>query len=129
MVLKNVLYVPKLGANLLLSRRLCEAGLVGSFHSGKICFKLNGKTVIKARMENGLYIVNDVSKQYKETAFPSGDYNLNDSNQHQLPMTASSRQSGGLNQSPKDRYLLFHRPVAHRGLKKINKLHTMTTLD
>jgi hypothetical protein len=80
MVLKNMLYVPKLGANLLLARCLCEAGLVGSFNSGNMYFKLTGNTVIKATMENGLYIVNHVSKQYKETAFPSVDYNTNDSN-------------------------------------------------
>jgi hypothetical protein len=79
MGLKNMLYVPKLGANLLSARRLCEAGLVGSFNSGKMYFKLNGKTIIKATMENGLYILNHVSKQYKETAFPSVDYNMNNS--------------------------------------------------
>jgi hypothetical protein len=128
MVLKNVLYVPKLVANLLSARRLCEAGLVGSFNSGNMYFKLNGKTVTKATMENGLYIVNHVSKTYKETAIPSVDDNMNASNQ-QLRMTASSRQGGGLNQSAKDRYFLFHRRFAHLGPKKISKLHTMMTLD
>jgi hypothetical protein len=47
-------------------------------------------------------IVNHVSKQYKETAFPSVNYNMNDSNQQQLLMMASSRQSGALNQSTND---------------------------
>jgi hypothetical protein len=44
MILKNVLFVPKLGANFLSARRLCEAGLVGCFDSGNMYFKLNGKT-------------------------------------------------------------------------------------
>jgi hypothetical protein len=129
MVLKNVLYIPKLGANLLSARRLCEVGLVGSFNSGKMYFKLKGTTVIKARMENGLDIVKHVSKQYKETAFPSVDYNMNNSNQQQLPMTTSSRQSGELNQFAKDRYLLFHKRFAHLGPMRNSKLYTMTTLD
>jgi hypothetical protein len=80
MVLKNVLYVPKMGANLVSARRRYEAGLVRSFNSGKIYFKLNGKTVTKATIQNSLYIVNHISKQYIETAFPSIDYNMNDFN-------------------------------------------------
>jgi hypothetical protein len=127
MVLKYVLYIPKSGANLLLARYLCEAGLVGSFNSGKMYFKLNGKTVIKATMENGLYIVNHISKQYKETAFLSINYNMNDFNQQQLLMTTSSRQSGRLNQSAKDRYFSFHRCFAHLSPKKISKLHSVMT--
>jgi hypothetical protein len=58
MVVRNVFLVPKLGANLISARCLCEAGLVGSFNLGKMYFKLDGKTVIKVTMENGLYIVN-----------------------------------------------------------------------
>jgi hypothetical protein len=69
MILK-VLFVSKLGANLLSARRLCEAGLVGCFNSGKMYFKLNGKRVVKAMMENSLYIVDHVSNCYRETAFP-----------------------------------------------------------
>jgi hypothetical protein len=44
-------------------------------------------------------------------------------------MTVSSRQSRRLNQSAKDRYLLFHRCFARLGPKKITKLHIVTTLD
>jgi hypothetical protein len=54
-------YVSKLGANLLSARHLCEAGLIGSFNSGTMYFMLNGTTIIKAKMANGLYIVNHVS--------------------------------------------------------------------
>jgi hypothetical protein len=115
-VLKNVVYVSKLRANLLSARCLYKAGLVRFFNSSKIYFKLNRKTVIKAMMEHSLYIVNYISKQYKETAFPSMDYNMNNSNQQQLPMTTLSKQSGRLNQSAEDQYLLFHRCFVYLGL-------------
>jgi hypothetical protein len=118
MVLKNVLYIPKLGTNLLSARRLCKVGLVGSFNLGTMYFKLNGKTIIKAKMENGLYIVNHVSKYYKEMAFPSIDYNMSDSNDQQSPMDELSKPTGVLNQSAKDQYLLFHRRFAHLGKRK-----------
>jgi hypothetical protein len=92
-------------------------------------FKLNGKTIIKVKTGNGLYIVNHVSKHHKEMEFPSIDYNMSDSNDQQSPMDELSKQTGTLNQSGKDQYLLFHRRFAHLGRKKISKLHTVTTLD
>jgi hypothetical protein len=124
-----VLFVPKLGANLLSARCLCEAGLVGCFDSGNMYFKLNRKTVVKAMMENGHYIVDHVSSPYKETAFPCIDHNMNCSNKQELAIPTSSGRTGGLNQSAKDRYLLFRRCFAHLGPKKIYKLHSVTTLD
>jgi hypothetical protein len=87
------------------------------------------KLIVKATMENGLYIVDHVSSRYKETALPCVDQNMNDSNEQELAIPSSSNQMGGLNQSAKDRYLLFHRRFAHLGPKKISKLHTKTTLD
>jgi hypothetical protein len=128
-VLKHVLFVPKLDANFLSARCLCEAGLVGSFNSGKMYFKLNGKTVIKATMENGLYIANHVSGCYRETAFLSIDYDMSNLNEKEFPEHRSSSQSSGLNQSAKDRCLLFYRCLAHLGRKTISKLYTMATLD
>jgi hypothetical protein len=128
MILKNVLFVPKLGANLLSARRLYEAGLVGCFDSGNMYFKLNRKTVVKATMENSLYIVNHVSSHHRETAFHSIDHKMTDSNQQELPAPSLSNQTGRLNQSAKDRNLLFHRHFAHLSPKKISKLHTVITL-
>jgi hypothetical protein len=69
---------------------------------------LNRKTVFKAIMENGLYIVDHVSSCYKETGFPCVDQNMNDSNEQELAIPSSSNQMGGLNQSANDRYLLFY---------------------
>jgi hypothetical protein len=73
MILKNVLFVFKLGANLLSARCLCKAGLVGCFDLGNIYVKSNRKTIVKAIIENGLYIVDHISSHYKETAFPCVD--------------------------------------------------------
>jgi hypothetical protein len=129
MILKNVLFVPKLGANLLSARHLYEAGLVGCFDSGNMYFKLNRKTVVQATIENGLYIVDHISSHYKETVFPCIDQNMNDSNEQEITIPSSSNQMGKLNQSAKDRYLLFHRFFVHLGLKKISKLHTVITFD
>jgi hypothetical protein len=53
-------------------------------------FKLNRKTVVKAMMENGLYIVDHVSSPYKETAFPCIDHNMNYSNKQELAIPTSS---------------------------------------
>jgi hypothetical protein len=108
MVLKNVLYVLKLGANLLSARCLCGAGLVGSFYSDTMYFMLNGKIIIKVKIENGLYIVNHISKRHKEIAFPSIDYNTSNSNDQQSPMDELSKPTGMLNQSAKDQYLLLY---------------------
>jgi hypothetical protein len=102
------MYIPKLGANLLSGRHLCEAGLVGSFNSGTMYFKLNRKTIIKAKMENSLYIVHHTSKRHKEMVFPSVNYNMSNSNNQPLPIPESFKQTSGLNQSVKDRYLLFY---------------------
>jgi hypothetical protein len=97
-----MLYVPKLDANLLLARHLYEADLVGSFNSGTIYFKLNGKTIIKVKMENGLYIVHHISKHHKEMAFPSVDYDMSNSNDQLMPIPKLSKQTDELNQSMKD---------------------------
>jgi hypothetical protein len=128
-VLKNLLYVLKLGANVLSARRLYEAGLVGSFNSGTMYFKLNGETIIKAKIENGPYIVHHIAKHHKDMAFPSIDYDMSNSIDQLLPISESSKQTGWLNQSAKDRYLLFQQRYAHLRQKKISKLHTVPSVD
>jgi hypothetical protein len=53
---------------------------------------LNRKTVVKAIMDNGLYIVDHVSSCYTETEFPCVDENMNDSNEEELAIPSSSNQ-------------------------------------
>jgi hypothetical protein len=94
MVLRNVLFMHKLGANLLSARRLCEAGLVRFFNLGKMYSKLDGKTAIKATIENGRYIVNHNSKHYRETAFPCIDYDMRDSVRSDSEITQNPKELG-----------------------------------
>jgi hypothetical protein len=69
MILKDVLYVPKLRINLVSARKLCQVGLKGSFDENHMYFKQGPKTVVTATMTNGLYVITHVSKKCKDTAF------------------------------------------------------------
>jgi hypothetical protein len=116
--LSDVLLVPNLGVNLLSGRRMCAAGLKGRFNSHALCFKLGKKIIIKATMDDGLYVVSHVADGYQETAFPSTE-------QHTLPEFDEAEHKAG----EKERYLLYHRRFAHLGPAKIAKLHEVTTLQ
>jgi hypothetical protein len=62
--LSDVLLVPNLGVNLLSGRRMCAAGLKGRFNSHALCFKLGKKIIIKATMDDGLYVVSHIADGY-----------------------------------------------------------------
>jgi hypothetical protein len=116
--LSHVLLVPNLGVNLLSGRRICAAGLKGRFDSRALCFKLGKKIIIKATMDDGLYVVSHIADGYRETAFPSTE-------QH----TLTEPDEAELEIREKERYLLYHRRFAHLGPAKIAKLHEVTTLE
>jgi hypothetical protein len=116
--LSDVLLVPNLGVNLLSGRRICAAGLKGRFNSRALCFKLGKKIIIKATMDDGLYVVSHIADGYQETAFPSTE-------QH----TPTEPDEAELEIREKERYLLYHRRFAHLGPAKIAKLHEVTTLE
>ena len=69
MMLKDILYVPRLGVNLVLVRKLCQRGLKGSFDKTHIYFKHRPKTVDTIIITNSLYIIIYVLKKYKDIAF------------------------------------------------------------
>jgi hypothetical protein len=116
--LSDVLLVPNLGINLLSGRRICAAGLKGQFNSNALWFKLGKKTIIKATMDDGLYVVSHITDGYQETAFPSAE-------QHKPTEFDETELKDG----EKERYLLYHRRFAHLGPAKIAKLHEVTTLQ
>jgi hypothetical protein len=62
--LLEVLLVPNLRVNLLLGRRICAAGLKGCFNSYTLSFRLGKKTIIKATIDNGLYVVSHIADRY-----------------------------------------------------------------
>ena len=78
MLLLDILYIPGLGVNLLSTRHMCQAGLKAQFNNTYIHFKLGRKKVIKATMNNGLYIVTHVAKGFEKTAFILTDISIQD---------------------------------------------------
>ncbi|KAI0991347.1 hypothetical protein K3495_g16840, partial [Podosphaera aphanis] len=135
MLLTDVLYVPKLGVNLLSVRRLCQAGLKFSGNQDKL-YLLNGKRkIVTATMKNGLYIVSKIAKGYEETAFPSMKIDslnslnptpdINDKVGHSSYEISDNE---AIKSSDKQRYLIWHRRFAHLGPEKLRNLHKVTSL-
>jgi len=123
--LSDVLLVPNLGVNLLSGRRICAAGLKGRFNSHTLSFKLGKETIIKATMDDGLYVVSHIAGGYQETAFPGTELHAPPPDTEVLHTPAESE----LKASEKERYLLYHRRFAHLGPAKIATLHEVTTLQ
>jgi hypothetical protein len=72
MTLLNILYIPGLGTNLLSGGALCEAGLYKSFNKRAIYMRAdNGSLVLKAVKQDGIYIMNWISKNVRHMAFPA----------------------------------------------------------
>ena len=68
-LLLDVLFVLGLGVNLLSAQRVCQNGLKGTFNQKEIYFSLNKKKIIKAFIQNGLYIINHIANSFNERAF------------------------------------------------------------
>ena len=70
MLLKDVLFVPNLGVNLLSSRKICsQPGVKGSFDSQTMYFTRENVKIIRADIQGGIYIVSWIAKGLEETAF------------------------------------------------------------
>ena len=57
--------------NLVSARKICQAGLKGSFNDNTMYFTQGNKKVISAKMYQGLYIVHHVDTALAETALAS----------------------------------------------------------
>jgi hypothetical protein len=130
MLLADCLYVPDLGVNLMSARRLCEGGLKGAFNDKKMYFKNGNKTIVRATMREGLYIVTNVASGYEEKAF-AGVINKDletgeDSEAQENPKAPQSTEE--LSRAEQERYILWHRRFSHLGPKKIRNLHKISTL-
>ena len=69
-LLSDVLYVPSLGVNLMSSRKICsQEGIFGSFDDKKMYFKKDNKTLIRADISGGIYMVSWIRKGLDEKAF------------------------------------------------------------
>ena len=71
--LKNTLLVPKLGYNLLSTKKLCGSDFIGQFDSDRIIItrRSDGKGLIKAKDKHGLFIVSKIVKEADKMTFYS----------------------------------------------------------
>ena len=69
-LLKDVLFVPNLGVNLLSSRKICsQPGVKGSFDSQTMYFTRGNEKIMRADTQGGIYVVSWIAKGLEETAF------------------------------------------------------------
>lgn len=135
-LLSDVLFVPKLGVNLLSGRKICASGLKGHFDSNKMKFKDGEKTIITAQVSGGVYVVNNIAKGFDESAFqavsrtryPDYPFLAQDESEQQIYTTASEVYEEQSSDKVKERYKLWHRRFAHLGPSKIGQLHEGSTL-
>ena len=139
-LLKDTLYVPKLGVSLLSCRRMCEQGLKGSFDDKALYLHQGTQLVMRAKIKKGLYIIDKVHDTFPETAFAGklkDPETLPDAPATAMPDddsleddtdTEAEEETGPIDQAQKDRYDLWHRRFAHLGVYKIRHLHDVTTL-
>ena len=131
LVLKDVLYVPDLGVNLLSGRKLCKEGLRGSFDDKRMHYldKL-GNTILEATERRGVYVLDKITATYAqsdETEHVYTGHALN--NQVVTEEETPSSDSDPEEQDKKvvENYRLYHRRFAHLGPAKIGTIHKMTT--
>ena len=134
--LRDVLYVPKLGANLVSVPKFCGSRYKGTFdqRSMTITDSVNPDIVIlraERSRNGGLYKVTEINSDVSETAAAADDSNMLDVEAVGVPNLDPSRahlQNMEL-QSSKDQYTLWHNRFGHLGINKIRRLHEVTTLD
>src|ERR1700689_4800071 len=64
-----MLYVPRLGVNLMSSQRIYMSGLRGSFDSYHLYFDQGKDRIITITIEDRLYIITNIADSYKQKAF------------------------------------------------------------
>jgi hypothetical protein len=110
-ILKNVLYILRLGVNLISSRYIYEIrNLKGLFDLQSIYFKLGKKRVITTKIHDRLYIVTYITKDFRETAF-------------------YAKIDNEISESYRARYLLFYRRFIYLGPDKIRNLYKVIILN
>ena len=132
--LRNVLYVPKLGANLIAVSKLCSPKHIGQFNatSMKIFLKDDPDKIVfqaERKRSGGLYYVKEIAQESFEFAAPASD-NTNDTEVVGVKELDPSRQYYRELESKasKDEYILWHNRFGHLGPNKLRQLHDVTTL-
>lgn len=126
--LENVLYVPKLGVNLVSAKKLCKGGYRGAFNEETIWITKGNKTVMTAEQSQGLYIVKHVAKKYEGKTISKKPVQamlvVEESD-----VTNDKSNDEATKEKELERYLKYHQRFAHLGPNKIRNLHKVTTLQ
>ena len=69
MLISNVLYVPKLGVDLLSSKKICSKGIIFTGDDKTMAFWRNQDKVLEASIKGGIYILSWVKPNLGDNAF------------------------------------------------------------
>jgi len=83
-LISNVLYVPKLGVNLLSTKRLCSKGLTFTGDENHMAFWRNQEQILEASGQGGVYVLSWIKPNIQDRAFSA------------LPSEFCDDESGGL---------------------------------
>ncbi|KAI0998856.1 hypothetical protein K3495_g9341 [Podosphaera aphanis] len=144
--LKDCLYVPGLGINLISARRLCKDGIVGIHDSRDMYFKKQNKslqfkndctTFLHACQENGLYMLKSIKSKTPELAFLSTNLDSNNrkprnDGEDQIECDSSGSdpdesENDVTSKSQRKRYRLMHRRFGHYGSEALRHLHEVAS--
>jgi hypothetical protein len=115
-LLSDILYVPRLGINLMSSRKICSQGVVlGSFNDKTIYFKKGNKTLIRADISSGIYIISWIRKGLNEKEFTA---QAPPRNNLTPPPGEISKPLESINSSPNSRTCRIDTPMISQVLPK-----------
>lgn len=130
-ILKDVLFVPGLGVNLLSGRKLCRNGIEGRFNDKKMYYvNPEGHTILEAKEQGGVYVLSNIhhSPSYsldKPLAFAAQE----EITQNEVTEESSDDSDAEAHDKKVlDNYMLYHKRFAHLGSQKISQIHKMTTM-
>ena len=68
-LISNILYILRLGINLLLSKKLCSKGLIFTSNNKYIAFQYNQEKVLEASIKGGVYILSQAKPNLVNNTF------------------------------------------------------------
>ena len=146
-LISDVLYVPKLGVNLLSSKKLCSKGLTFTGDNRTMAFWRNRDKILEASVTGGVYILSWVKPNLEDNAFSSQEQSYDECGQQQrrcsyegngecshldndvaLVHNDKPNSDDKLSTNDLEQYRLWHERCVHAGPEVIRNLHERTTL-
>jgi hypothetical protein len=127
-LLRNTLFVPGLGVNLISARRLCKDGIEGHFDAKNMYFKKDNRRLIHAQQQDGLYLVKSISKDCPETAFPAFQEPSDSEEAQPSDVDPDESEDDDLSKNQRRTYRLMHRRFGHYGSKSLRYLHEVSNI-